>query len=73
MNIREIKKPVNPEVVKMLNEWLALAEKGTLISVCLVGRRSGGEWMTSASSSENALEDAAMLLELGFRRMGFKQ
>ena len=65
--------PHNENVITMLEEWLEVAKNGELISVGLIGKRVGGEWQTSFSSSDNRLEDAAMLLELGIRRLGFVQ
>ena len=65
--------PNNSDAVQMLEEWLQAAKDGQIISVGLVGKRVGGEWQTSMSASENALEDAAMLIELGMRRLGFAQ
>ena len=64
---------VNQSVVKMLEHWLAQAKQGELISLGAVGLRTDGEWQTGFSSSENALLDAAMMMELAIRRMGFKQ
>lgn len=61
----------NQNTILMLEEWLEQAKNGELISIGLVGRRTGGEWQTSFSSSPNSLEDAAMLMELAMRRMGF--
>ena len=65
--------PHNENVITMLEEWLEAAKDGKIISVGLIGKRVGGEWQTSFSSSDNGLEDAAMLLELGMRRLGFAQ
>jgi hypothetical protein len=57
----------------MLEQWLEEARNGEIITVGLVGKRVGGEWQTAMSSSQNNLEDAAMLIELGIRRLGFKR
>jgi hypothetical protein len=65
--------PDNSDCIQMLERWLEDAKNGELISVGLVGKRVGGEWQTGMSRSENALEDAAMLIELGIRRLGFVQ
>jgi hypothetical protein len=65
--------PHNENAIAMLEEWLEAAKDGEIVSVGLVGKRVGGEWQTSFSSSDNGLEDAAMLLELGIRRLGFVQ
>jgi hypothetical protein len=65
--------PDNSDAVNMLEQWLENAKNGELISVGLIGKRVGGEWQTAMSSSQNGLEDAAMLIELGIRRLGFKQ
>ena len=65
--------PNNEDVILLLEQWLQDAKDGQIVSVGLVGKRVGGEWQTSMSRSENALEDAAMLIELGMRRLGFAQ
>jgi hypothetical protein len=65
--------PNNEDVILLLEQWLQDAKDGQIVSVGLVGKRVGGEWQTSMSASENALEDAAMLIELGMRRLGFAQ
>lgn len=67
-------KPVdtrNEEAISMLEGWLDQARNGELVTVALVGKRIGGDWQTGMSSSDNRLEDAAMLMELAMRRMGF--
>ena len=63
----------NSDVVNMLERWLEYAKAGEIITVGLIGKRVGGEWQTAMSKSENGLEDAAMLIELGMRRLGFAQ
>lgn len=63
----------NSDAVNMLEKWLEDAKAGEIISVGLIGKRVGGEWQTSFSRSDNGLEDAAMLIELGMRRLGFAQ
>jgi hypothetical protein len=65
--------PDNSDCIALLEQWLENAKNGELISVGLIGKRIGGEWQTAMSSSQNGLEDAAMLIELGIRRLGFKQ
>jgi hypothetical protein len=65
--------PNNEDVILLLEQWLQDAKDGQIVSVGIVGKRTGGEWQTSMSRSENALEDAAMLIELGMRRLGFTQ
>ncbi len=65
--------PDNDDCIALLEQWLENAKNGELISVGLIGKRIGGEWQTAMSSSQNGLEDAAMLIELGIRRLGFKQ
>jgi hypothetical protein len=49
----------------MLEQWLEDAKSGEIVTVAIVGKRLGGEWQTGMSSSQNRLEDAAMLIELG--------
>lgn len=63
----------NSDTVNMLEQWLEDAKAGEIITVGLIGKRPGGEWQTAMSSSQNRLEDAAMLIELGMRRLGFVQ
>jgi hypothetical protein len=65
--------PDNSNVIAMLEQWLEEARNGEIITVGLVGKRVGGEWQTAMSSSQNKLEDAVMLIELGMRRLGFKR
>lgn len=65
--------PDNSDAIAMLEQWLEDAKAGEIVTVGLVGKRIGGEWQTAMSSSQNSLEDAAMLIELGIRRLGFKQ
>jgi hypothetical protein len=61
----------NSDAVNMLEQWLEDAKDGQIIRVGIIGKRVGGEWQTSFSRSDNGLEDAAMLIELGMRRLGF--
>lgn len=63
--------PNNSDTVQLLEEWLEDAKAGNIITVGLVARRPGGEWQTGMSGSQNRLEDAAMLIELALRRLGF--
>ena len=63
----------NEDVILLLEQWLQDAKDGQIVSVGIVGKRTGGEWQTSMSRSDNGLEDAAMLIELGMRRLGFAQ
>lgn len=65
--------PDNSNAINMLEQWLEDAKAGEIITVGLIGKRPGGEWQTAMSSSSNRLEDAAMLIELGMRRLGFAQ
>jgi hypothetical protein len=65
--------PDNSAAIAMLEQWLEEARNGEIITVGLVGKRVGGEWQTAMSSSQNKLEDAVMLIELGIRRLGFKR
>ena len=65
--------PYNSDAIALLEQWLEDAKNGEIVTVGLVGKLIGGEWQTAMSSSQNSLEDAAMLIELGIRRLGFKQ
>ena len=61
----------NNDCIRLLKEWLTDAENGDVATICIVGKRVGGEWSTSMSASNNSLEDAGMLIEIGLRRLGF--
>jgi hypothetical protein len=63
--------PDNADCIALLEQWLEDARAGEIVTVAIVGKRIGGEWQTGMSSSQNRLEDAAMLIELGMRRLGF--
>ena len=65
--------PDNTDAIRLLEQWLEDAKSGDLVTVALTGRRIGGEWQTAMSNSHNGLEDAAMLIELAMRRLGFTQ
>lgn len=65
--------PHNENAITLLEQWLEDAKAGEIISVGIIGKRIGGDWQTSFSSSDNRLEDAAMLIELAMRRLGFAQ
>lgn len=65
--------PNNDDVINILEKWLDEARAGEIITVGVIGKRIGGQWQTGFSSSDNGLEDAAMLIELGMRRLGFRQ
>jgi hypothetical protein len=65
--------PNNDNTIAVLEDWLEMAKSGELVTVGLVGKRASGGWQTGMSSSDNGLEDAAMLIELGLRRLGFAQ
>jgi len=69
----KVASPHTQNAINLLESWLKEAKAGNVISVGIVGKRTGGEWATAMSSSDNGLEDAAMLIELGIRRMGFVQ
>ena len=75
-NVTPIVRPVethNAHAIRMLEEWLEDARAGNVVTVAIVGKRIGNEWQTGMSASDNALEDAAMLLEIAIRRLGFVQ
>ncbi len=63
----------NQDVIDMLEYWLNDAKNGEIVSIGIVGLRTGGEWQTGFSRSDDGLRDAAMLMELAIRRMGFVQ
>lgn len=46
-------------------------ESGTILRIGIVTDRIGNEWSSAFSRSENRVEDAAKLIELGLRRLGF--
>ncbi|MGI9142705.1 MAG: hypothetical protein ACR2IJ_05895 [Fluviibacter sp.] len=71
MNIVEMPKRVNQDVVDILEQWLQQAKNGELQTVSLVALRLDNSWQTAASSTSDNLRDCAMLIELAIRRMGF--
>lgn len=71
MKVVSIEKRVNVDAVELLEQWLALAKEGEIVSIGMVGRIKGGGYMTGSSSTETGSEDAGMYIELGMRRLGF--
>ncbi|MGI9143632.1 MAG: hypothetical protein ACR2IJ_10640 [Fluviibacter sp.] len=71
MNVVELPKRVNQDVVDILEQWLKQAKDGELQTVSLVSLRLDNSWQTAASSTSDNLRDCAMLIELAIRRMGF--
>jgi hypothetical protein len=65
--------PDNSACIRVLEDWLEDAKNGEIVTVGLIGKRVGGDWQTGMSASDNRLEDAAMLIELAMRRLGFVQ
>jgi len=61
----------NADCVAILSDWLEKAQAGEIVTVGLIGKCVGGEWQTGMSASANSLEDAAMLMQLAMRRLGF--
>ena len=63
------KRGVNEDVITLLEEWLSMARNGEIISVCLMGRSSQDEFVTSFPGPEryDRIEDVALLLKLAIR------
>ena len=63
------KRGVNEDSIKLLEEWISMARNGKIISVCLMGRSSQDELVTSFPGPErdDRMEDVALLLKLAMR------
>ena len=72
MNVVEIKSKPNESVITLLKEQLEQAERGEIVRVGIVAERTGGEWQTAFSASADKRVDAAMMMELAMRRLGFQ-
>ena len=72
-NITLLKNPLSDNALAMLESWMEMAKRGEIVSVGLIGLGNNGEWRTAFSASPNGLMDAAMLMELAIRRLGFVQ
>lgn len=72
-NITLLKNPLSGDAIAMLESWIDMAKRGDVVSVGLIGLGANGEWRTAFSASPNGLMDAAMLMELAIRRLGFVQ
>ena len=71
MNVVKIDAKPNESVIKLLKEWLEQAERGEIVRVGIIAELPGGEWQTSFSASADRRVDAAMMIELAMRRLGF--
>ena len=71
MNIVKIDAKPNESVITLLKEWLEQAERGEIVRVGIVAELPGGEWQTAFSASADKRVDAAMMIELAMRRLGF--
>jgi hypothetical protein len=59
-------------VIKVLENVLARARKGEVVGVGVVVELRGGQWFTDISKCPDRRVFAAMLIELGMKRLGFK-
>lgn len=59
------------DMLEMLDRYKQLVDSGEVVRLGIVTERSGGNWGTEFSYSEDNRLDAAMLLELALRRLGF--
>lgn len=62
---------VQADVVATLEAVLERARAGEVTRVGIVFEHPGGTWNSTFSASEDRRIDAAMLIELGLRRLGF--
>ena len=71
-NVLELVIPTSDtDVVPMLERYLAQAKAGEITRLGVVFEKPGGKWGSEFSYSEDARGDAAMLMELAMRRLGF--
>ena len=61
------------DLLEMLDDIRAEVVAGNITHAGVVFCRLGGEWGTVFSRSNDSRLDAAMLIELGLRRLGFKK
>jgi len=71
MNVVKIDAKPNESVITLLKEQLEQAERGEIVRVGIIAELPGGEWQTSFSASADRRVDAAMMIELAMRRLGF--
>jgi hypothetical protein len=62
----------NKSVIKVLEEILARAKNGEIVGVGYVAELKSGYWCTNFSKCPDSRVFAAMLIELGIKRLGFK-
>lgn len=69
----KFEKPVkaNPDAVALLERMLDRAKTGEINRVGMVYKTKDEGWGTVFSASDNKLEDSAMLIEVGLRRLEF--
>jgi len=65
------KKKVNSDAVALLERTLKRAKNGDLSRVGIVYHTTENGWGSAFSATDNTLEDSAMLIEVGLRRLGF--
>ena len=58
-------------VIQTLEDMLDRANRGEIESVEIVFSSVGGGWGTTASTGTDCRQNAAMLMELAMRRLGF--
>lgn len=69
--LKAIEPKPNQDAITLLEEILERAREGDIVSVGIVYDLQGGGWGSAFSSSNNHRQDAAMLMELAMRRLGF--
>lgn len=70
--IREIKRQPNQDVIDLLESNLERARRGEIIRCGIIYELGAQGWGTAFSSSTDSRIDAAMLMQLAMRRMGFR-
>lgn len=70
--VREIKRQPNQDVIDLLETHLERAKKGEILRLGIVYELEAKGWGTAFSSSNDCRIDAAMLMQLAMRRMGFR-
>lgn len=65
-NVRPVKfrTEINDDLVEMLEEALAMAKEGKLVSAAICGTYAGGDLYSSYSSTDNAILEIAAVSRL---------
>ncbi len=71
LKLRDISAEHQVDIVEMLERYLARAKNGDFTRLGVLFEQ-GSQWGTEFSRSDDNRIDAAMMIELGLRRIGFK-